>query len=205
MVACKSRRGDTPNTCRSAAAGSVQTEMTRQNGPNQPSEAFRNSLYALLRKHFEQCERQAREEVLKAAPKEVAPKIIESATSPEEDLREEERGVAPRPEPGRGGVPTRSTSEAPPSQEVGHDRALASGDQLMEGAWRVLETHMPSCLKFDDHVSLELWVRFAQWKYMISSEDPWPHYCRALREYPRRLQNPTCEVALGEEVRARLH
>ena len=75
----------------------------------------------------------------------------------------------------------------------------------MEGAWRVLETHMPSCLKFNDHVSLELWVRFAQWKYMISSEDPWPHYCRALREYPRRLQNPTCEVALGEEVRARLH
>ena len=106
--------------------------MTRQNGPNQPSEAFRNSLDALRRRHFEQCERQAREEVLKAAPKEVAPKTIESATSPEEDLREEERGVAPRPEPGRGGVPTRSTSEAPPSQEVRDPLELFGDERTRE-------------------------------------------------------------------------
>ena len=44
--------------------------------------------------------------------------------------------------------------------------------------------------------NLELWVRYAQWRFMLSNQDPWPHYCRALREYPSRLEHG--ELASGE-------
>ena len=67
-----------------------------------------------------------------------------------------------------------------------------------------MSNYIPSNLHIENRVALELHIRYAQWRYMVSSEDPWLHYCRAIREYPRRLQEQSRDGALGEEVLAHL-
>ena len=79
-------------------------------------------------------------------------------------------------------------------------RECLAGEQKVEGCWRKMEAMMPFNLKFSNPVAIELWIRYAQWRYMISSEDPWTHYCRAIREYPRRLREQVCGSELEKQV-----
>ena len=74
----------------------------------------------------------------------------------------------------------------------------------MEGAWTQLSNYIPKNLQLPQRVALELHIRYAQWRYMVSTEDPWKRYCRAIKEYPRRLQEQSRDGALGEQVLAYL-